>query len=175
MAESDEFDQFVVANQRRLLRAAWLLCGDWGTAEDLVQHALLEAWRRWAHVSGTGNPAGYVYVTLLRQHARLKTKTARETAAFTDVRTHDSSAINSPEDAVGSRQLVQELLRTLPTRQRAVLVCRYFLDQTEQETARLLGCRVGTVKSHAARAQKTLRQQLDSFRDNDSGVAHEHR
>ena len=143
------FADYVAARRRALLRAAWLLTSDWHLAEDLVQTALAKAYLAWGRVE---DPDPYVrrvlvttYVTWWRRrwNAEEPTGALPETAA----------------DAVDGdlRRQVLDVLRTLPRKQRAVVVLRYFEDLTEADTAAALGCSVGTVKSHHARAMARLR------------------
>ena len=60
MDREDDFRQYVAARQRALLRTAWLLTGDWGAAEDLVQTALVRAWPHWGRIGGGRGADAYV-------------------------------------------------------------------------------------------------------------------
>jgi RNA polymerase sigma-70 factor (sigma-E family) len=147
------FATYVAARRRALLRAAWLLTSDWHLAEDLVQTALAKAYLAWRRID---DPDPYVrrvlvttYVTWWRRrwHGEEPTESLPDVAAAAD-------------DGDLRRQL-HDALRTLPRRQRAVVVLRYFEDLTEAETAAALGCSVGTVKSQHARAMARLRSLAD--------------
>jgi RNA polymerase sigma-70 factor (sigma-E family) len=152
------FAEFVAARSPALLRAAWLLTGDAGKAEDLLQTALARTWRGWPRISGGGNPEAYVrrmlyttYLTWWRRRWRAEVPTEglpgyAERADLADVA--DRSAV---------RDAVARALARLPRGQRAVVVLRFFEDRSVQETADLLGCSTGTVKTQCARALAALR------------------
>lgn len=149
-----EFARFMRGASRRLQRAAWALTGDWALAEDLVQTALVKVWRNWSKVD---QAAAYGYArralvsTFIDWHRRLS---ATETPAhqFPDVHDHGVQAERA-ELQIAMTAAIQRL----PRRQRAVIVLRYYEDLDVNETAEVMGCSVGTVKSHTARAMKTLR------------------
>ena len=150
------FSAFVAAHQRSLQRTAWLLTGDWALAEDLVQTALAKTWTRWSHVLRDDAPEVYVRRVMLNTHATLRRRRWRgELPAeyFPDVA--DATATDDHE--VVERLRVRAALGALPSRQRAVVVLRYFDDLSEKQVASILGCSVGTVKSQASRALAKLR------------------
>lgn len=153
MADRKDFDDFVVARWKPLLRSAYLLTGDWGLAEDLVQAALARCWLRWHRIEGP--PEAYVRRTLATVYAswwRRRWRGERPSERLPERVGDDDHA------AVDSRDEVWRLLASLPRRQRAVIVLRYYEDLSEREIANVLGCRVGTVKSQASRALATLRR-----------------
>lgn len=139
-----EFATYVATRQRSLLRTAWLLCGDWPAAEDLVQTALLRAWRRWDRVIATGDPDAYVRRVVVTGYlsARRRRWTGElPTAALPETAAVDGYGAADLRDALG------RVLPALPRGQRAVLVLRHYEDLTEVQTAAVLGCSVGTVKA----------------------------
>lgn len=147
-----EFDEFVVARSSALLRTAYLLTGDHGLAEDLLQTALTKAWFAWSRIDGAPEP--YVRKVVVNTYAtwwRRKWNGERPTEDLPDRGVADAT------DAAGTTHDLWQALDRLPRRQRAVVVLRYFEDLTEAETARLLGCSVGNVKSQASRALAKLR------------------
>ncbi len=152
MAEPVGFSEFVDANSRTLLRAAWLLTGDWPAAEDLVQSALAATWQRWADI--TTSPFGYVNrvmtTTYLRWHKRRWTSEVA-TGTTPDVGVGDDT------EALAARHVLLQALATLPRQQRAAVVLRFFADLSEADTAAAMGCSTGAVKSHTARAVGKLR------------------
>lgn len=153
MAEQIEFQAFVLARRRALLRTAWLLTGDWHTAEDLVQTALMRCYPQWPRIA-SDNPDAYIRKAIVNVHAsswRRRWHGERPTADLPD---HPGSDVY---DAADSRRLLVAAIRRLPPRQRAVVVLRYYEDLSEAETAAALGCSVGTVKSQAAKALASLR------------------
>lgn len=153
--EPDGFRDFVVARQRALLRTAWLLTGDWQLAEDLVQTALAKTWPHWDRVSYDGNPEAYVRRVLVTTYATWWRRRWRN-----EIPTSELPELAASADAytmADLRDALARLLPTLPRRQRAVLVLRYYDDLSEAQTAELLGCSVGTVKSQAWKALSRLR------------------
>ena len=145
-----DFDGFVATRSTRLLRTAYLLTRDHSRAEDLLQTALAKAWLSWRRIHT--DPEGYVrkimvntYATCWRRRWNDETPTARL----------PEPAHEDRDDSLG--QDLWAALGRLPRGQRAIVVLRYFEDLTEVETARLLGCSVGTVKSQTARAFTRLR------------------
>jgi RNA polymerase sigma-70 factor (sigma-E family) len=147
----DGFEDYVRGRSTALLRTAYLLTGDRGHAEDLLQSVLTTVARRWSTISQS--PDAYVRRALANAaQNRWRRRRWPETTLDRD---HAS-----PQDAVAVVDLRDELvrgLRKLPGRQRAVLVLRYFEDLSEQETAATLGCSVGTVKSQSSRGLSRLR------------------
>lgn len=145
---SATFDEFVAARSRALLRTAYLLTRDHDLAEDLLQTALAKAWFAWKRIDGAPEP--YVRRILVNTYAswwRRKWNGEQPTAQL-------------PEHAVADQSEPTDLwtaMERLPRRMRAVIVLRYFEDLTEAQTADLLGCSVGTVKSQTSKALAKLR------------------
>ena len=153
--EGDGFAHFVDTRQRALLRSAWLLTGDWGLAEDLVQTALARTWLRWERIRRRDDPEIYVrrvLVTTWVNWSRRKWRGERPGMALPD-----SAAPGDVASEVVTRVAVRSALGSLTDRQRAVLVLRVFDDLTEAQTAQVLGCAVGTVKSTMSHALARLR------------------
>jgi RNA polymerase sigma-70 factor (ECF subfamily) len=169
--ERDEaFTAFVSARSRSLLRTAYLLTGDHGLAEDLLQTALTKTYLAWGRIRDRDAVEAYVRQTMITTQTswwrrRWRGETPTETLPET---TYDAATATSDE-----RVRVFPHLRALPARQRAVIVLRYYEDLPEAEIARLLGCTPGTVKSQAHRALATLRERLaeESDRELTSGGA----
>jgi len=149
------FEEFVAVRSPALLRTAWLLTGDDGLAQDLVQTALAKAWPRWATIRAD-DPEGYVRAVLATTYAtwwRRKWRGEISTGALPDpAETADAF------QAADLRESVRRALAALPRGQRAVVVLRHFDDLTEAQTAAALSISVGTVKSQNARAMATLRE-----------------
>jgi len=142
------FDEFVAARSRALLRTAYLLTHDHALAEDLLQTALAKAWFAWRRIDG--NPEPYVRRILVNTYAswwRRKWNGEHPTDELPERATADPA---EPTD-------LWQAMERLPRRQRAVVVLRYFEDLTEAQTAELLGCSVGTVKSQCSKALAKLR------------------
>jgi RNA polymerase sigma-70 factor (sigma-E family) len=159
--DRQEFESFVVASSDRLLRTAYLLTGDRGHAEDVVQTALLRTARRWR--SAKKAPESYartVVANLAKDRWRHLGRRPAETALDHDVPL-------AATESVLDHDALMRAARGLPAGQRAVLVLRFFDDLSVEETARTLGCTDGTVKSQTSRALANLRVALTPT-DNDT-------
>ncbi|HZG02282.1 MAG TPA: SigE family RNA polymerase sigma factor [Streptomyces sp.] len=153
-----EFREYVASRWPRMLRTAYLLTGHHHDAEDLVQAALARAYTRWERVRRTDDPDAYVWRIMINANVdRLRGLRVREwlTTRFPESR---ESQVADRADQVVDRSLLLDALGRLPARQRAVLVLRFLEDRSETEVARVLGTRVGTVRSHTSRALARLRR-----------------
>jgi RNA polymerase sigma-70 factor (sigma-E family) len=151
------FKEFVEESSTTLLRAGWLLTGDWSAAEDLVQTALAAAWPRWDSLHGRA--VAYAYVRRCMMSAFLRERRRKRSGEIPmELRDSDLGYRDGDEAAgVDMRESLRAAMASLPARQRAVVVLRYFVDLSEQDTAAALGCSVGAVKSHTFRALARLR------------------
>lgn len=157
--ESRDFAAFVRQRSTPMLRAAWLLTGgDWALAEDLAQAALSEVWRHWSRVSVMEAPEAYAHKAMLNTFLSWRRR-RRWTAEILTERLVASPATTGGFATVDTREVLRHALRQLSARQRAVIMLRYFEDRSEAETATIMGCSVGTVKSQASKAIAKLRQQ----------------
>jgi RNA polymerase sigma-70 factor (sigma-E family) len=149
-----EFEEFVRNSSDRLVRTAYLLCGDRGHAEDMTQTALLRTARRWR--SARKWPEAYarrVVVNLAKDRWRALSRRPLETGLDVDV------PLSAGEPSGPDERLLLAV-RTLPEGQQTVLVLRFFNDLSVADTAAALGCSEGTVKSQTARALDRLRTTL---------------
>jgi RNA polymerase sigma-70 factor (sigma-E family) len=153
VADDDDFTRFVVESYPSLLRRAFLLVGDHGRAEDLVQTSLTSAYRRWNRVR---DPAAYLRQVMIR--TAIGWRARRWTGELPTDPLPDSVQVQDGTTDLELADVVRRMLMRLPADQRAVLMLRYFEDCSEAETASVLGCSVGTVKSRASRALSALRQ-----------------
>src|SRR5215469_4933882 len=145
------FEEFVHARSGSLLRTALALTGqNRAEAEDLLQVALERAYRHWPRVSESGEPERYVRKVLANASTDRWRRLARRPEQALPVGDAGPSVLDQAAE-VADRDFLLRALAGLPPRQRAVLVLRYFDDLSEAETAQMLGCSLGTVKSHAAR------------------------
>ena len=150
--QQPEFDEFVAARSGRLLRTAYLLTRDHGLAEDLLQTALVKAWFAWSRIKGEPEP--YVRKVLVNTYAtwwRRKWNGEHPVGELPDTGHPDHA------EGAGVSQDLWAALGRLPRRQRAVVVLRFFEDLSEAETARILDCSPGTVKSQTSKALAKLR------------------
>ncbi len=154
-ADGDDFAKFVDQRQRALLRSAWLLTGDWALAEDLVQTALARTWLRWARVRRRDDPEIYVRRVLVSTWVNWSRRKWRGERPREEL--PDGPAPGDLAAEAVARVAVRGALGALTDRQRAVLVLRVFDDLTEAQTAQILGCAIGTVKSTMSQALARLR------------------
>jgi RNA polymerase sigma-70 factor (sigma-E family) len=154
-APPDGFAEFVAARSDALLRSAWLLTGDAGRAEDLLQTVLARAWRRWEGIAAGGHPEAYLrralfttYVSWWRRRWRVETPTGHLPDAPAP---RDFAADHATRDAV------RRALARLSRQQRAIVVLRHVEDLSVERTAELLGCSPATVRVQSLRALRILR------------------
>jgi RNA polymerase sigma-70 factor (sigma-E family) len=152
-----DFERFVVAESPALLRSAYLLTGDRGHAEDLLQTALLRTLRRWDAIAGSPRAyASEVLVNLSRDRRRGLSRRPREVPE-----SEGPVEVGADHPArILERDVITRAARQLPRAQREVLACRFLLDLSVAETAAALGQAEGTVKSYTARALAGLRGLL---------------
>lgn len=156
----DDFDDFVAGSLEQLLKTAYLITWDAGEAEDLVQECMFKVARRWPRVRGMAQPRAYARRVLVnlalddgRGRARRRGELDQALSAWDGP---DRNVLTGLETRA---ELLDALARLTP-RQRSVLVLRYFNDLTEAQTADVLGCSPGTVKSNASRGLARLREVL---------------
>jgi RNA polymerase sigma-70 factor (sigma-E family) len=156
MTEAADFADFMQRRSGALLRAAWLLTsGDWALAEDLAQTALGEVWRHWDRVAAMDAPDAYAHKVLVNTSLRWRRRRWTGETAFAEL--PDRTAAGGGYQQIDVRESLRRALRELTARQRAVIMLRYFEDRTEAETAVIMGCSIGTVKSQASKALARLR------------------
>ena len=163
MSRDEDFSDWAATATPQLLRLARLLAADEHAGQDLTQEVLERVYLKWARIQ---DPHAYAHRALAnaatsrwRRRSRRPAEVAWDAGAESGAQNSAESGAPSAElGAVEDREQVLAVLRTLPARQRAVLVLRYLHDRSEQDVADLLGIGVGTVKSHTARALATLRE-----------------
>jgi RNA polymerase sigma-70 factor (sigma-E family) len=153
-----EYDDVYAALWPRLVRTAYAVSGDLGIAEDAVQTAFAKAYRSWRRISRIAAPEAYLRRMAVNEVLNDR-RLARHRHEMTSAEPPEVAA-PTPEAALGHVEMWRAL-STLPPRQRAVLVLRYYEDLSEQQIADALGCRPGTVKSQASAALASLRSRLD--------------
>jgi RNA polymerase sigma-70 factor (sigma-E family) len=153
---AEEFTAYVAASAGRLRRTAYLMCGDWQRAEDQVQTALVKLYLAWDRVRARESLDAFVRTILIRGLIDERRRPWRREQAQATLA--DRPAV---EDwPLEERLTVRDALVKVPPRQRAVLVLRFYEDCDVAETARLVGCSEGTVKSQTARGLARLRELL---------------
>lgn len=156
MRLNSSFESFVLERSPALLRFAYLLTGDAGHAEDLLQTALLRTLSRWSQLRGEPEPyTRSILLNLSKDRIRSRRRRPLETPFPVEL---DGPAVGDPN--VEDRRVVAEALASLPLRQRQVVVLRFFADLSVEETAEALNCSSGTVKSYTTRALSRLRELI---------------
>ncbi len=151
-----QFTEFATLAAPRLRRTAFLLCGDWHTAEDLAQTALAKVFVSWRRISRKDAAQAYATRTLVNSYLA-----DRRRKRATEVLLHRLPDRAAPPPAPELRLVVLDALAALPPRSRAVVVLRYWEDLSVEQVADLLGCSSGNVKSQSARGLDKLRALLD--------------
>ena len=144
---------FAAQHSVGLIRFAYVLTSDRQLAEDLVQDCLLALHRRFGETLPIEAPVAYARRVIANGQASRRRRLAGSEVVVDTVPDASVNPMDTSEQDAAWR-----MLATLPHRQRAVLVLRYYVDLTDEEIARTLGCRIGTVRSLAARAFAALRQ-----------------
>ena len=153
-----EFDDVYAALWPRLVRTAYAVSGDRGIAEDAVQTAFAKAYRSWRRISRMEAPEAYLRRMAINEVLNDRRR-ARHRHEISRDRVPEHGALGGSEGWAHDEMWLA--VSTLPPRQRAVLVLRYYEDLSEQQIADALGCRPGTVKSQASAALASLRSRLD--------------
>nr|CAA9363885.1 MAG: hypothetical protein AVDCRST_MAG46-3543 [uncultured Nocardioidaceae bacterium] len=157
-AEEAQFIEFVAARQQALLRTAYLLTSDHHAAEDLVQTALAKAYLSWHKLREPAAADGYVRRIMVNENTSLWRRAWKRNEYATE--TLPERPTRDASTGVEQRDEVWALVQTLPPKQRAAVVLRYYEDLSEAETADALGCSIGNVKSQTSRALATLRGRV---------------
>jgi RNA polymerase sigma-70 factor (sigma-E family) len=152
------FADFVTTRSGALHRAAYLMVGDVGLAQDLVQEALTKTYVAWPRLRDTANAEAYTRKVITNTAItwfRKKGWYGEQPAGELPERTDDGHA-----DQVAARTSLMDALAQLPPRQRAAIVLRFYDDLTEAQTAAAMDCAVGTVKSQVSAGLAKLRALL---------------
>jgi RNA polymerase sigma-70 factor (sigma-E family) len=158
---SEEFRAFALDRSVRLHQSAYLLCGVWHMAHDLVQDTLVKVYRHWPRVRRADNPDAYVRRILINEaRDRWRRRDKAEPVAYIGPEPTGPAVPDAADDIARRDRLLRALVE-LPHQQRATVVLRYLEGLSQTETAQVLGCSEGTVKSQSSRALATLRKYLD--------------
>jgi RNA polymerase sigma-70 factor (sigma-E family) len=159
------FTEFAATRLPRLLRYAVMLTGDRELAQDIVQEVLAKAQLRWRKVAGADSPDAYVRQMVLNEYLSWRRRWAvRHVQAAGErlVELVDRHGVTRDHaDAIVDADELWNRLATLPRKQRAVLILRYYEQLDDDEIAVLLGCARVTVRSNASKAMKALRLQSE--------------
>ena len=153
---SRSFETFYDAESRTLFRRLWLVTGNRGEAEELMQDAFLKVWERWEQVGAMEDPVGYLYRTamnLFRKRYRRALLAIRRTIGLAPSR--DDFADTDDRDSV------RRVLSTLPPRQRAALVLTEMLGFSPVDAGRALGVQASTVRSLSHQGRASFRRAME--------------
>ncbi len=150
----DEPAAFCRAIRDRLVGSLTLFCGDRAVAEELAQEALVRAWERWDRVGTMASPEAWTYRTAFNLASSWGRRRSAERRAHRRLGPSDPLAVTPDTPTI---EAVRDAVGALPPKQRAAVVCRFYLTMTVAETAETLGCAQGTVKSATHQALANLR------------------
>lgn len=148
------FTDYVLDNQRVLLRFAMALTGDARLAEDVVQDVLARAFQRWDRIAALDRPHAYIRRMIVNEYLSWRRRWAR-VQPFAEIEPHDVQPDHATQHAERTGMIAR--LARLPRKQRAVLALRFYEGLSDAEIAETLGCAVGTVRGDASRALAALR------------------
>lgn len=148
-----EFDEYVQANYSRLCALSAALTGNRDDAQDLVHTALLKALRHWPRISSLSAAHAYVRRIVVNEFISQHRRAAQAARSEAGPVRH----VPDPAELSSERSALLELVDTLPPRQRAAVVLRYYEDLDDPQIAEYLGCSQSTVRSNLSRAMATLR------------------
>jgi RNA polymerase sigma-70 factor (sigma-E family) len=155
------FEEYVHARGPALARLASLLTGDDHRADDLVQEVLAKVYVRWRRIAETDRPDLYVRRMLVNAHASWWRRLSNRELAVAVI--HDRATGSDLADQAAARDEMWQLVATLPPRQRAVLVLRYYEDLDDASIADILDCSPVTVRTTAMRALAALRARYPNL------------
>jgi RNA polymerase sigma-70 factor (sigma-E family) len=151
-----EYSEYVTARLSSLRRLAAALCDDWQRADDLVQATLVKLYVHWGRAQSVSHPDAYARAILVREFIQDRRSNWVRRVSLSS-RVADSPAAVMDHDAVLD---LRAAVATLPARQRATLVLRFYCDLSIDQSAVVLGCSAGTVKSQTARGLEAVRLAL---------------
>jgi RNA polymerase sigma-70 factor (sigma-E family) len=155
--EATAFTEFMSVRSASLFRTAYLIVGDHQLAQDLLQESLIKTYVAWPRLRDVSKAEAYTrrtIVTTAISWRRRRSLHERPTDPLPE------QSVPDPGDAVTTHASVVAQLRTLPPRQRAAIVLRYYEDLSEAQTADVMGCSVGAVKSQVSTGLGRLRARL---------------
>lgn len=155
MDSSEEFIEFAAAVGPRLRRTAYLLCGDWHTAQDLTQTTLAKVFVAWHRINSGEGAYAYAHRTLVNCYLA-----ARRKGKGTEFPVGGVPDRPTGPETTELKIVMLEALASLTPKARAVLVLRYWEDRSVDQAAAMLGCSAGNVKSQSSRALERLRLLL---------------
>jgi RNA polymerase sigma-70 factor (sigma-E family) len=144
-----------------LRRRAYLLCGNWHTADDLVQDTLIKMYLRWRSVADGPNPDGYAMRVLMNLYVDSGRRPWRRERARADLpETTDPGADLALRGVDDQDTVLTAALRRVPLPQRVVLILRFAEDMSVEQVSETLGISAGTVRSRCSRGNERMRVEL---------------
>ena len=157
-SQEQDYREWALARRDHLRRTAFLLCGDWHLADDVTQMTLIKMYAAWPRIRRDDKPDAYAHRVLVNCWLDERRRPWRRSERSNEVLS-PAGLPDLTDDAL-TRQVVLRALAALAPRQRAVVVLRYWEDLNVAQTAAILNCSVGTVKSQTSKAQTRLRTLL---------------
>jgi RNA polymerase sigma-70 factor (sigma-E family) len=165
-ADEAGFREWMLVRSAALRRKAFLLCGDWSAADDLVQDVMVAMYPKWSRIVGGGQVDAYANRVLVGKHVDARRRPWRRERSMDTVPESIDLASERAIAAVDDRDgPLMAGLAALPVGQRTVVVLRFTDDLSIEEIARVMGIPEGTVKSRLSRGIETLRTQLEMSGD----------
>lgn len=159
--QEDEYVEFAQAMAERLRRTAFLMCRDWHLAQDLTQITLTKMYVSWKRIHGTVNVEAYSHKVLMNALFDHRRRGNRE---FVGISVADHLDTPTPDPGPELRMTLLEALGTLPERDRAIVVLRYWEDHSVETVAEVMGVTTTVVKSQSKRCLERLRRLLGDHR-----------
>jgi RNA polymerase sigma-70 factor (sigma-E family) len=156
-SRDEEYTEYVAARMMSLRRVAFMLCQDWHRADDLVQGAITQLYLHWGRARAAEHIDAYARRILVREFLSER-RSAWVRRVSLDDRATGAQIAETDQDALLD---LRAALAAVPPRQRATLVLRFYCDLNVEQTARVLGCSAGTVKSQTVKGLEALRRALD--------------
>jgi len=154
-----DFEEYVRARGAALLRLARLLTGEQQAAEDLTQEVLARAYAKWRRISAVDAPEAYLRRMLVNAAISRGRRWRPKVVPLAE--SQPLPAAGSVRDEAAERDAMWRLVRTLPPKQRAAVVLRFYEDLDDRAIGELLSCSPITVRTQIQRALATLRARLD--------------
>jgi len=158
-----DYEEFARGRLPGVLRYAAALTGDTEQARDIVQEVMVRAFTRWRRISRLDHPDAYLRRMVTNEWTSWRRRwSVRTITVLPDELLHNLAG-DAPDamTAVSDRDALRRALDTLPHRQRAALVLRYYEGLSYEECAQVLGCAEGTVRSACSRGTAALRRAVD--------------
>lgn len=154
--DHEQFAEFAAARSGALFRTAYLMVGDHGLAQDLLQEALTKTYVAWPRLRDVTKAEPYTRRTIVTTAISWK----RRRGWYGERPTDTVPEVAAPTDDVELRDLMWRELLSLPPRQRAALVLRFYEDLSEAQIAEAMDCAPGTVKSQISQGVRRLRDRF---------------